>query len=472
MSEVATFFRNRTSDSGETYQIEIGSASVSVYARKPIQSDLAKLAQAPDTELALKDLRSFVANEGGGGFIVRATDERGVRNLTVTRIGGKAFEPADQFVMLSPGRMSGFLPADGKNNRVPLSSHAIVPVDEEALNELDRFIGHLSWLSPDLESLVLNAIRRPSLESRLNKLETKVFGQSLSEASGPGFFAAIKDALNRWMSPIMQRVTIVVLLVLVAIGAIIVFVPDILSKVKPSSGTDSSASSTAPATDTSSTATDTSGEAVSEDMYVAEARKLFSALRDRHGAKGEAKRDAKNIAITKLYDAHFEVLNNPLLTEAEIKALFSQYDASAELPEDIKPLFDRYIVTKDDGSVIENRNKPFLWGMIKLQALTLDPSLKCGKCLEDWKAWTDTKVAFRKIGTIIEKDSARNFLAVMACRLDSPPVPALPKYPPSASADDSEHAAYEFIQKGDCGTLTPANIKAGLEALTTWVDKQ
>jgi hypothetical protein len=157
MSEVATFFRHRENDPGETYDLQLDDAKgvcrVSVYSRKRMSSTSLRsrtLNGKSDRKAAFAQLGQDIGREGGGGWLVATIDEPGTRHLAVTAIPGPGgFNPPRQFVLLSPGRSATTLQTDDKGQKVPLASHVLVPVDEEADRILGDLLAYLAWLPPE-----------------------------------------------------------------------------------------------------------------------------------------------------------------------------------------------------------------------------------------------------------------------------------------------------------------------------------
>jgi hypothetical protein len=138
----------------------------------------------------------------GGGIVVMATVDGTSKTVEVRCVGAGDYQPPKRFLMLSPGRPPYFCDSDGAN-KVSAASHMIVPVDAEAEQQLKVFYDQLPWFSPDFESLVLNALRKPSIDSRLDDLEARVYGQTTGESqkeAGRGPWERIWLALQNVLS--------------------------------------------------------------------------------------------------------------------------------------------------------------------------------------------------------------------------------------------------------------------------------
>lgn len=375
MNDVATFFRDRQKDPGATYQLALegwkGTHRVSVYSQKPIESRALQdqsVASQQDYDVALKDLRNAITGNGGGGMIVIANDEGRARTFNVLRVNTKPYVAAERFVALSPGRPPAVLTIDGNNRgyKCAAGSYVLVPVNEEAQSHLQDLLGYLSWLSPDLESLVLNAIRRPSLDRRLDRVETRLFSQTADEAMGSaqhGPLARIKS----WMTssvpaPVIRLATAVLLVVLIAMNGAILYrlysssdTSDLFARLEKK-------------------------EKPPVDPSVVSARKLLKALQE-----------SNKPLLRSLDDKHFKSLAEPQADEEIYKAL------------------------QDNPAV--------LWGLVKLELLAIKPDSQSSDFVTaDDEALTNG--AYKAIPQNKIATDARQFLAAVGCRMHyEPPLP-------------------------------------------------
>lgn len=424
MNEVATFFRHREDDPGETYHLRMdvpnGPFDYYVYSRRPLERRAVQDQQLGDREAhqqAVKDLRSVV-HRAGGGLIVEAVDRNGGRTVGVIPVKSQGFQPPEDFVVLSPGRTSRWgRGEEGKRHDLAGGSHVMVPVDDDAKRHLDNFMQELEWLTPDLQSLVLQAIRRPSLDARLRKIENHLFGR-------PNDGAATAEA-GGWMQWVRQwkpaagvsDFTMAILLAVILV--MIVFLirsagssgPLVLQAVPEKTD---AAKRTAPAPPP---AASPDSEALKEDAYVDEARELLAALQS-----------SADPAIAALKQKHFDDVPKGIPSAPQITALFRE------------------------GS------KKFLWGVIKLEAFDLyrrrfnaDPADQT--FLQDPKNVSVTKQTFREIWKdgFRASQAEQRLLLVLACRLGDPTAPQLP----------TEGKA--------CKDLNAEDIAKGLPELTAFV---
>ena len=432
MNEVVTFFRHRRNDPGETYRIELGMCRFFIYSRKPIPSRLPESRKSTDRDAlqdTSRDLQKAVAKQDGG-LILKIIDESNGRIVEVTTIGTKS-DAVSEVLVLSPGRPPRF--SSSKSGRLPVSSHLIVPVDEDSLAHLHQLIDELAWLPADLEALMINAIRRPSLDARLERIEEKLFGETAEQTANAGWLERMKLRLNRWLTPMTYRVAAATLLALL-LGANALLFHQINSKLQAS--TTSTSENDTSKTTVASTETSTSkpsAELPKQDTLANKARKLFELLRK--------KRDA-NPKLQALYGAHFTEMDKKDLTDQEIIALFRQYD----------------------GVGGATANRPFLWGIVKLQALEFDPNVK-DEILRDGLAYTDMKNVFTKIGLAnIQTDPAKQgLLAALACRM------GYDTEAPGLKQTTTER--FVFVPNGKCDQYTDAHIEKGLDGLIAFVEK-
>jgi hypothetical protein len=365
MNDVATFFRDRQKDSGETYQLTLegwrGTHRVSVYSQRPIESraleDQSVVLQQ-DYDVALKDLRNAVTGSGGGGMIVIANDESRSRTFSVMRVNAKPYAAAQGFVALSPGRDPAFVSIDGNNRgyKCAAGAHALVPVSEEAQQRLQDFLGYLSWLSPDIESLVLNAIRRPSLDRRLDRVETRLFAQTADEAL-TGANQNLLGKIRNWMAlsvppPVIRVATAVLLAVLIATNGFVLY------RLYPRG--DVMVVYAAPG----------KSKLAAVEPFVDDAKALLEALHK-----------SKDPLLRKVDEAHFA----SLATDEEVQKAFGE--------------------------------RPALWGLVKLQMLAIDSQSRSTDFLEAADAVTRTKEAYAAIPQARIPDDARRFLTAAGCRM-------------------------------------------------------
>src|ERR1043166_2981482 len=175
MSEIATFFRHRD-DQGETFHLDASGRQppyqISAYWRTKMPF---KMDEVPDQWKTAQQRVEQAASGRGGGIVVAVSGEGPKRFLKITMVDAK--NPPEQFALISPGAVAA-LESLPRETSIAAVSHVIVPVNADAEKKLVLFVQQLPWFSKDLEMLVLNAIRRPSLDTRLNRVEKQLFGRS------------------------------------------------------------------------------------------------------------------------------------------------------------------------------------------------------------------------------------------------------------------------------------------------------
>jgi hypothetical protein len=415
MNDVATFFRDREKDQGQTYQFDVespkGMHRFRVYAQRPFEF------RPQNRSDGLKELRSAVSTQGGGGVIVKAEDEAGSRILSVTRVASKSYQPPEHCTALSPGRPPTPFQMDGVGYKFPGGSHLVVPVDDESKQCLETFVGYLSFLSPDIESIVLNAIRRPSLDTRLNRVENRLFDKTADEelaASDNHGFGRLVRLLNPMVAFLIAMLFFVVL---AGVSGFLLYRID--SGVKNLMKAAAEAARNHPAVEPLKTG----GPPLRKvEPAVTQAGLLFKRL--------QKKGDSDELFKT-LYDVHFASLgSNP--TDEEIGKVLKE-PATGQMGDQARHV---------------------QWGLIKLQMLQLlGRPLKDDEFLKAWDNFAITMKLYNKIPkpAIEGNPAARRFLSAIACLLKNPNTVPL---------------------QGDCAKGNMGDLEKGLQALTGFVEKE
>lgn len=439
MNEIATFFRPRGKDAGATYRFSTTTEKgtyyeFSVYCRKFIPLKGLNLEEAPrdwNANAYYEKLRNAVKG-CGGGIIVKASGDGPSRMLEVEHIGSG--NPPSRYVLLAPGRPAYLHPIADKQN-VPAGSHAIVPIDEESERRLAIFVEQLPWFSPDFEALVLNAIRRPSLDSRLDDVETQLFGETAeaarNEANARGW-ARIRLRMEKLLSKpsIYGFAAAGVLILLGTANAWLLY--DLNSRIPTSAVM--TAGGMKPRVDHAVPDGNLAGsvKAAQDSALVRATQELIKEINKKRSTD----------SINTLYKKHFQgFLDKPKLTSADIDAWF---------------------ITQKPSQGVGSR--PLLWGLIKLQTLKINPRPADTRYLESDGNWSDTKAVLRGMRIDLENDpAAGRLIAALSCRLgiDDTDTPTLPK---SGTTD-----ALNLMADTQCSDLTDDDITNGLTKLTEFV---
>jgi hypothetical protein len=191
MSGPVTFFRPRGDDVGATHDfvLDAGEETRRLYlaARKPLDPAAVSSRKLPIGEIAAATSRMVgeIAGQGEGGALVVLLDRQGRRSAAVRAAQAVEDDAFRTFVLLAPGAPPSVQAADAKWFDLPQGAHLLVPVDRRAEERLVRFQEDLDWLPPDLAALVLYALRRPSLDAFVRRLDGKA-----AEQAGPADDAA------------------------------------------------------------------------------------------------------------------------------------------------------------------------------------------------------------------------------------------------------------------------------------------
>lgn len=208
MSKAITFFRNRQQGTGHTHELEIQDSARSyriiIYSRKPLDEALVRT-RGGFFKAEVDRITQALRVEGGViAWTYEHNQERVLAIRPVTPGGKAAF---GSFGLLLPGLSSLHLESLSENGvYLPPGSHALVPVDKDAEEALRNFQESITFLPPDLESLVLHAIREPSLDTRMGRVEAALFEGKKAVTwqtgrvgmAGSGFKSWLKRPVQVW----------------------------------------------------------------------------------------------------------------------------------------------------------------------------------------------------------------------------------------------------------------------------------
>lgn len=207
MGKIVSFFRHRADDPGATLAFEVtvqgaGKVEIDLYSRgklpePEVQRLCAQKSLSDDGFTSLKGSLVKLAQDAEGGILVQLFRTGDGIFTEVRTIEGHGYTPPKRFLNLTLGAPARFEKLKAAEQQpTPLGSRLLIPVDPAAETELEAFLGHVRWLSPDVESLVLDSLSRPSLESRVADLERQL-GKSLAEAGSA--------AVPGWLSKVVGR---------------------------------------------------------------------------------------------------------------------------------------------------------------------------------------------------------------------------------------------------------------------------
>jgi hypothetical protein len=313
--------------------------------------------------------------------------------------------------------------------------HLILPVSAAAQQRLETFDEVFEGFPEDVRSTILNVLRRPSLEWRINRLEQILsmppatpadWEKSRLRNRGSETFL---EKLSRWF---MWRLPVgaVAITLLLAAGAVAGFnrlfgdAPEAKQAGDTSDGAGSAAAATAPAgtpPENSNPAeqplADSGGNSPTPDPE-AEAE-----VKESLGELFKALEDSENASIKTLYDSHF----------------------------------------KDYTGNVFGGGSPVVWGLAKLEALRLGLIQETDPLLGNAEIRTAVKNVFSdpaKGRALTDDANALALLAWSSCQ----------RYgQPALLVKDGDTAPFQLATGRDCGKITSENAIAGLEDVTEWV---
>jgi len=194
MCDLLTFFRNRKQDGGREWRIEDGDVQLYFHSRTYLEGS-AYLRELPPG-VSFATYRAQIAEaigQAGGGLLVEAKPAYEGWSLDITPVTaaeGEAYRPPPTVFSIEQGGELGEIPLKPEASTrlsLPAHAHLIVPVDLDAEEHFRSFRVHFSsWFPQDFESSMLNLLKRPSLDLRLERLERAYERQA---AQGPAGFS-------------------------------------------------------------------------------------------------------------------------------------------------------------------------------------------------------------------------------------------------------------------------------------------
>ncbi len=177
MPRTTSFFRHRDRDSGWTQVFEfnlldVGRAEIAVYCRMaPKEKHPQYQDMQPNKLKSCQDALRQLVERSGGGIVVTTTQRNEWAEMQIWTSRSNGYSAPSQLLRLSVGLPPAQIEITTSAQRLARGDRLLIPVDLEAETELKAFLGHLSWLSGDVEAVVLDSLTRPSIESRLAKIE-------------------------------------------------------------------------------------------------------------------------------------------------------------------------------------------------------------------------------------------------------------------------------------------------------------
>jgi hypothetical protein len=361
-----TFFRGRQKSEGESCTFELPdpkrSTRLYIFSRKPLDSKLTEN-QGDDIDKAI-EATAQVVQENGGGIVIALRD--GERKMKVILRPPDQEASFEKVGVLRPGYQLAFESVNGKWQELPRGSQVLVPVDQKAEQMLRDFKEHVEWLPEDIGSMVWLALTRPSMDARLEKLETRVFGSPAIEKKKAGFV----EQLSEWFRKPALRWSMIGVVLAALLGLGVYSLYDYL------------------------TGKEQAVEAV--DSQAQAAAESISALLH---AMSPERNPPPTSAVRSIYKVHFSDFET--MNVDELRGILE------------KPSKDRYRL---------------MHGLIKLGLLELDPNATDKTFVSGRSDLSETKKTFERIRAAkLETREARNLLATLVCRIGDFKVPILPE---------------------------------------------
>ena len=431
-TDLLTFFQTGSSD-GTTWTFTLRGEADLVVAQLWVFSrggeDLSQFASAEastqeQSRTLFLELFHIVEPRGGMVFCARELNGGAIR-LELQLAAAREYDPPRHLLRLSSVGNPGFLDITDRID-LEVGDHLVVPVSVGAESRLRAFYQNVQNLPPDLQSSVLNVIRRPSLEWRVERIERAFrlmpatrFDQKPGLARQRTFLAKLSSL---FMRPFPIGPVLALALVLTA-GTMFAYdkffreptttevgSAEVDAKRKAENAVKSAESATTPESSITASKSDTKSPETAFDT-------LFDTL--------EISRDPN---IKRLFGTHFE---------KHRKNRFKSSDIS--------------------------------WGITKLQGLQLNLLDMSSPVLNSLDAKSMTEEVYRDKGSLNQPISrlkgnapALALLAYTWCQHDSR-TPGLPKI-----------GIYHepLLLTDNCSKVVNDDVVLGLEALTDWVKQQ
>jgi hypothetical protein len=417
MSEPITFFRRRQ-EAGHTYKFDLQSSTiiygssprvyrVFVYSREPIEGEGVQPRKFLDYDQELIKLRQAVRPDGA---IVWTYEEGATRFFQVVPVGadGSRFK---SYGVLRPGaELSLEEETLEKWLKAPAGTHLLVPVDRQEEEHLKSLKEYLGSLPPDLESLILYAIRKPSLDSRLRDLEAK-------KAAAAGWVGQIRE----WSIPIL-----LVLILALNVVLLVRTFPPRDNSTDGEEATTKTSSSTTTSTSENTPPPKNPPKPVNPPKPDPKIFEILQAVQKKAGA----------------YPAFAD------LCDQSFKGLASERDVAAALTD-------------------AKKSKPLVLGLMKLEAIKLGTANGVKDLFKRGENPITTKGAFRGQKALDADKNAQELLAVLGCL--GYKVPGLPEIKLENGKKSPELL---FIQgQKDCKSFPPDKATPGLNDLLKSVEQ-
>jgi len=423
-NDLLSFFQSKQSaGTSRTFPLHNSDGLVAqIWVFSPSAENLSRLANATasteeEFRSLLKDLQRMV--QPYGGIVFYAYDHNGMTRINTYVAEAKGYALPKQLLRLSPAGEPKF-----ENITDPIDlevgDHLIVPISKDAEARLKDFHQNVDGLPRDLQSSVYNAIRRPSLEWRIDRIERKLLLPPATQIEWQRSSAGKKTHLDRLYGLVMQQIPIgPAAFVALALMAGTLYTHD---KVKERYEKSLSKSSIVTQTSDAPSVPDPVSREGDQDAYPSEANDTKPAL----DALFTALKGSQSKTLQDLYASHFQNHQE-------------------------EPFGD---------------SSPVFWGIAKLEALRLRLIEDRNPILKEVDLNAPVKAIYRSRAGRKELQDATvlNLLAWGSCRqFRRAEMPETETVPKEAFSLQTGHA---------CDQWKAEDVVPGLKALTDWVNTQ
>lgn len=429
MCEV-TFLCNRQQRKWSTYTLEISEpqrrSQLYVYSTKALKGGRISSRSVPDNglEKAIEETAQYVKEQGAGMLVAFLGDERKLRIHPCHVAANKA---AEKFGVLQPGRRLQIEEIGKDWKEMPAGAHIFVPVYKEDEEALDQFATGLGRLPSDMEAVVLYALRRPNLETRVDRLEEELRSRSEPRAElveGSRGLARWRYSLQGWSRQKVARGP------LLASALAVAFVLNAFMIYKTAPAKPEQPSTQRPPWSWSrwwpwgEPAEDSASNLAALQSPI---EGLLRAIQDYK---------SENRALTRVYKAQFKSFADD---DEELADLLSEPSADR----------DRLIL-----------------GLMRLQLLKVDPNTTDFGWLGETEEFDETEAVYRRLRSTL-KNQAQDleFLAFLSCQLNGAEPEDVPRLPPS---EDGQQGL-TLIPDAACRDFPVEEGKEELERLRQFV---
>jgi hypothetical protein len=408
--DLLTFFQSEpTAGQTSTFPIQIADDPLEVWVFSRENVDLTRVAHENYDSL-IKNL--LAAIQPGGGLVVVGQPHNDVILLHIYGVEGRDLPVPEHMLSLSPFRDPQFQEIKGEATLKP-GDHLVIPVSATAEAKLIALYNDLKGLPSDLSATILNVLRRPSLEWRIDRLEralslgadARAQARSVPMKKAWRWASWFPDTFRRPVLPIGPAVLAALLLVGGTLAAASVF-------------TNSKTKETESGVNQPATTTATPPVSIK---------------------KGKNKpKDSPA----------------PTSLESSTQDLFTALQSSND--PDIKGLYLSHFKGNEQSPV-----PALAWGITKLQGLKLGVIQTGDVMLGDNMAWTAAKEAYRQHAEVLKgDDKAVTLLAWTWCkRVKKPEI--------NIGAKDKLPLLLPDLR--DCKDVNVEDAVAALDTLTDWV---